>query len=126
MMNNKEIAIAFAEGLASSGYEIKRDLDSVWLEKFNDEKQYSSEELYDAWFNQTGGYNQRYSYHGFHIPTGEAWYIIGIDFKGDRVCIPGWPATIAKLSDCEDLQQVEPLTPEELSHRRKRFGTNWI
>src|SRR5690606_35912274 len=49
-----------------------------------------------------------YSYSGKHIPTGEMWWIIGIDLVGDRVCAAGWPPSIGKLSDMQDMEVEEP------------------
>lgn len=67
-----------------------------------------------------------HSYFAKHLPTGEDWYILGIDVKGDRVCVAGWPATIGKLSDCENFELNKPLTDEELAHRGRKFGQNWL
>lgn len=71
-------------------------------------------------------YKSGYSYFAHHVPTGEDWYILGIDVEGNRVCAAGWPATIGKLSDCVNLKVNEPLTPEELEHRRRKFGRYWL
>ena len=67
-----------------------------------------------------------HSYFAKHLPTGEDWYILGIDDKGNRVCVAGWPATIGKLSDCENLEVNKPLTEEEMAYRGKAFGQNWL
>lgn len=67
-----------------------------------------------------------HSYFAKHLPTGEDWYILGIDVKGDRVCVAGWPATIGKLSDCKDFEVNKPLTDEELTYRGRKFGQNWL
>ncbi len=67
-----------------------------------------------------------YSYTAKHLPTGEHWYILGIDVQGDRVCAGGWPPTIGKLSHCVDFEANKPLTESELNHRNKEFGQNWI
>lgn len=67
-----------------------------------------------------------YSYTAKHLPTGEDWYIIGIDKNGDRVCVPGWPPIIGKLSDCVNLMVKTELTFNELFYRQIKFGTNWI
>lgn len=67
-----------------------------------------------------------HSYFAKHLPTGEDWYILGIDVKGDRVCVAGWPATIGKLSDCKDFEVNKPLTDEELAYRVREFGQNWL
>jgi hypothetical protein len=67
-----------------------------------------------------------HSYFAKHLPTEEDWYILGIDEKGDRVCVAGWPATIGKLSDCENLEVNKPLTEEEIAYRGRAFGQNWL
>lgn len=64
-------------------------------------------------------------YYGHHKPTGEDWLILGIDRDGDRVCAAGWPPTIAKLSDCENVMIARPMTVQELRHREMQFGNNW-
>jgi hypothetical protein len=71
-------------------------------------------------------YEEGFSYFAHHKPTGEDWYLLGIDVKNNKVCVAGWPATIGNLSDCEDLKKNEKLTEEELKHRRKKFGNGWI
>ena len=67
-----------------------------------------------------------YSYFAKHLPTGEDWYILGIDVKGDRVCVAGYPATIGKLSDCEEFEKNKPLQLSEVEYRTKTFGQNWL
>jgi|LakMenEpi03Aug12_release.lakeMendotaPanAssembly.Ray.scaffolds.fasta_scaffold520280_1 hypothetical protein len=67
-----------------------------------------------------------YSYFAKHIPSGEEWYILGIDVKGDRVCAAGYPASIGKLSDCEEFKKNKPLELSEVEYRTKTFGQNWL
>ena len=67
-----------------------------------------------------------YSYFAHHIPTGENWYILGIDVKGDRVCAGGWPPSIGKLSDCKNFEKNLPLDESEISYRTRKFGSNWL
>lgn len=78
------------------------------------------------WLFKEPVYESGYSYHGHHVPSGEDWHIIGIDPLNDRVCVAGWPHTIANLSDMRRMKKFAPLTQEEIHHRSKRFGTNWI
>lgn len=66
-----------------------------------------------------------HSYYAKHIPTGEDWYILGIDVKGNNVCVAGWPPTIGRLSDCENLEVNKPLTEDEICYRIKTFGGDW-
>lgn len=72
------------------------------------------------------GYQSGYSYFAHHKPSGEDWFILGIDAAGNRVCAAGWPPSIGKLSDCSNLKKNKPLTEEELQYRNNHFGTNWI
>ncbi len=65
------------------------------------------------------------SYTGKHKPSGEEWHIIGINLERNLVCAAGWPPTMAKLSDCEDMEVNKVLTKEELEYRHKQFGSNW-
>ena len=74
----------------------------------------------------TASFLSGHSYFAKHLPTGEDWYILGIDEKGVWVCVAGWPATIGKLSDCEKLEVNKPLIDEELAYRGRAFGHNWL
>ncbi len=61
-----------------------------------------------------------------HIPTNENWYVLGVDPSRDRLCVAGYPATMAKISDCTNFVKLKEITDEELAYRRKAFGTTWI
>lgn len=61
-----------------------------------------------------------------HKPSGEDWYLLGIDKKGNRVCAAGWPPTIRKLSDCENLEMKGGISEEEIKYRKQQFGDNWL
>lgn len=67
-----------------------------------------------------------YSYTAHHVPTGEDWYLIGIDTERNRACAAGWPPSIGKLTDFVNFAENKPLTPDEINHRNKQFGTNWL
>ena len=71
-------------------------------------------------------FSSGYSYFAQHIPTGENWYIVGIDVKGNRVCAGGWPPSIGKLSDCKNFEKNLPLDESELKYRERKFGLNWL
>ena len=58
-----------------------------------------------------------------HAPTGEEWFILGV--RGDRVCVAGWPATIATLADCTLVKKGDGLTDDQRSYRTQRFGDGW-
>jgi len=96
----------------------------ILVERFSDNGEHAHWELIDAETHtvlQSG-----HSYFAKHLPTGEDWYILGIDCKGDRVCVAGWPASKGKLSDCRNLKVNEPLTEEEITYRKRKFGENWL
>lgn len=71
-------------------------------------------------------FRSNYSYFARHIPTGEDWYILGVDPDHDRVCAGGYPPSIGKLSDCCNFTENKSLTDEELKHRTRKFGSNWL
>ena len=61
-----------------------------------------------------------------HGPTGEDWFILGVNSHDGLVCVGGWPATIGKLSDCTLITKAKrPLTAAELEHRHQAFGSGW-
>jgi len=66
-----------------------------------------------------------FTYYAKHVPTSETWVVLGIDQKRNRVCAAGWPATIAKLSDMIDFEEVGEIKDDELNYRNKEFGSNW-
>ena len=67
-----------------------------------------------------------YAYSAKHVPTGETWYIIGVDPENDRCCALGWPPTIARITDLVDIQERTLLDEGKLRHRKITFGTNWL
>lgn len=71
-------------------------------------------------------FEKGYIYTANHIPSGEDWYLLGIDINGNKVCAAGWPPSIGKLSDCKDFEKKDEITDKELEYRNKTFGTNWI
>jgi hypothetical protein len=86
----------------------------------------TTEPQHDAKLPVISSFLSGHSYFAKHLPTGEDWYLLGIDVKGDRVCVAGWPPTIGKLSDCENIVVNKPLTEEELAYRSRSFGLNWL
>lgn len=61
-----------------------------------------------------------------HKPSGETWFVLGVNYKAGKLCVAGWPPTIANIVDCELVEKAErQLTDEELSYRNKEFGQNW-
>lgn len=71
-------------------------------------------------------FEKDFSYTTHHIPTGEDWFIIGIDVKGNRVCAAGFPPSIGKLRDCVSITPFRPLTEEELKYRKNNYGDSWL
>ncbi len=67
-------------------------------------------------------YDARGCYTGTHRPSGEEWWIIGISVDRNEVCAAGWPPTIGRLEDIDDLKFCRRITEEELQHRRLKFG----
>ncbi len=61
----------------------------------------------------------------FHKPTKEEWFVLGVNYKKNRLCVAGYPPTIVNLSDCELLKTGTGITVEELKHREKEFGHSW-
>lgn len=64
-------------------------------------------------------------FYAFHVPSCEDWVLLGINRGEDKVCAAGWPPTMAKLSDCANLEDAGELTDAELEYRNKTFGGNW-
>ena len=66
------------------------------------------------------------TYYGYHSKSGEDWVILGVDQKGKKVCVAGWPATIAELDDITNLVERSPRTLEEEVHVTKYFGVTFL
>lgn len=60
-----------------------------------------------------------------HKPTQEEWYILGVNQAQNKVCVAGWPPTIAELNDCEWIKSTGNLTDNEIVYRNKKFGSDW-
>jgi Arc/MetJ family transcription regulator len=60
-----------------------------------------------------------------HGPTGETWFILGVSKERDEVCVAGWPATRARLSDCVLTRKGRGLTTEQKAARVRKFGQGW-
>lgn len=65
------------------------------------------------------------TYYAKHTPSGEEWLLLGINQERNKVCVAGWPPTIAALSDCTDLEEASELTEKDLAYRNSKFGTDW-
>jgi hypothetical protein len=66
------------------------------------------------------------SYYCQHYPSRERWVILGISKDFKKVCVAGWPPTIANANDCELWEVAKDLTEKELEYRQKEFGSGWI
>jgi len=60
-----------------------------------------------------------------HYPSGEEWFLLGVNKRAGEVCVAGWPASRAKLEHCALIQKGDGLSQQELDHRRDAFGSNW-
>jgi len=60
-----------------------------------------------------------------HGPTGEEWFLLGVNKEKNRVCVAGWPPTMADLSDCTLTEKGNGITEEEKQYRSNKFGPNW-
>jgi hypothetical protein len=60
-----------------------------------------------------------------HNPTGEEWFVIGVNKAQNKICVAGWPSTIADLSNCTLIKAGGELTDKELNYRNKEFGYGW-
>lgn len=60
-----------------------------------------------------------------HKPSGETWFVLGVNKQKNQACIAGWPPTIANLSDCELVNAGNGITQHEREYRHKEFGSNW-
>lgn len=66
------------------------------------------------------------SYYCYHHPSSESWKIVGISKDFKKVCVAGWPPTIANANDCELWEVAGDLTEKELEYRQKQFGNDWL
>lgn len=62
----------------------------------------------------------------FHKPSEEEWFVLGVCESQDKLCVAGWPPTIADVSDCEFREHSRPVTADEIDYRTKTFGSNFI
>jgi hypothetical protein len=63
--------------------------------------------------------------HVHHRPSGEDWVLLGANYKTGQVCVKGWPATMAKISDCDFIEHGQPLEAGEIEYRTKQFPGEW-
>ena len=60
-----------------------------------------------------------------HRPTGEEWWILGVNYAQGKLCAAGWPPTIANIADCELTERGNELTDSERESRQRSFGGEW-
>lgn len=60
-----------------------------------------------------------------HRPTGETWYLLGVNKRHGKVCVAGWPPTIADLADCDLVEKGNGITDDEREYRKRTFGEGW-
>lgn len=61
----------------------------------------------------------------YYKPSKEMWYLLGVNVDKNRVCVAGYPPTMAELSDCELDEKGNGITEEERMYRDKEFGMDW-
>lgn len=65
-------------------------------------------------------------YYCQHIPSREPWVILGISNSKKRVCVAGYPPTIANAEDCDNWEVARDITDKELQYRTNQFGGGWL
>lgn len=60
-----------------------------------------------------------------HGPTGETWFVLGVDNKRGKACIAGWPPTICDLSDLTLVDKGNGIDERERKYRQSEFGDCW-
>ena len=60
-----------------------------------------------------------------HYPSGEKWFLLGVNEGRGEVCPAGWPHTIARLNDCALIEKGDGVKAEELEARERLFGGAW-
>ena len=91
----------------------------------NNNNQQNKAMPYDAML-AAGLFESGKAYYCQHYPSRESWVILGISKDFEKVCVAGWPPTIANAEDCELWEIGRDLTDEELKYREKEFGSGWL
>lgn len=65
-------------------------------------------------------------YYAQHMKFREEWVIIGISKDLKKVCVAGWPPTIAQADDFDNWEVARDLTDEDIKYRQKEFGSGWL
>lgn len=60
-----------------------------------------------------------------HKPTGEEWYVLGVNYTRGKLCVAGWPHTVAEIEHCQLTERGIGITDEERESRRQMFGGGW-
>ena len=60
-----------------------------------------------------------------HAPCDENWYVLGVNYTTGRLCVGGWPHTIAEIADCTVVEKGTGITEEEVRGRQRMFGGGW-
>lgn len=69
---------------------------------------------------------QKMTYCGHHTPSGEDWVILGVDQLRKKVCVAGWPATVAEFENIKNLTERSLRTVEEEVYVTKQFGVSFL
>lgn len=61
----------------------------------------------------------------YHKPSRETWVVLGVQYSTGRLCVAGWPHTIADIADCNLTERGNGITDEYRTARTQMFGTGW-
>ena len=57
--------------------------------------------------------------------NGEIWFVLGVNRDTKKVCVAGYPPTIASLLECEMYKPGNGIDASERKYRDKTFGPLW-
>jgi hypothetical protein len=60
-----------------------------------------------------------------HKPSDEVWFVLGVNYATGKLCVAGWPPTVADIADCEYRGTRRPLREDEINARQRMFGGGW-
>jgi len=65
------------------------------------------------------------TYYCDHVPTGENWFVLGVNRDRDELCTAGWPPSMGSISHCENWELAGEINEIQLEYRNRTFGSNW-
>lgn len=60
-----------------------------------------------------------------HFPSGEDWFLLGVDTTRNLVCAAGWPPSMGYVSDCTLVEKGSGISEQERKYRDTRFCGYW-